>query len=330
MKYSFSSSSERGFIKSDENATTVIFEKIVALLPAFIWACFHFGEKTALTVIISTAFSLLIGTVAKTVFLSVRNKKYTAGFSLLFALEGMIVALAMPHNVKLWVVIAASAPAVLLTALWPFGAGIFPLSPAALSVSAITLITKDFTAGWALTSERLTYPLDIVCSGEMPDITMTDLMLGNVDGKIGEISAALLVAGMLYLVIRKHVSWMIPVTSAVVVGFLTNQFAPENVAYFPFVGSMLCSGGLLFASIFIAADPARLPVSSVGRIIIGLLIGGMTFAFRYFLKTDGIYYSIIIAQILTPVIENLTEPSVYGMISGNKKSKKKDPQKSEK
>ena len=317
------------YVHSDVNSHTVFFEKAIALMPVVIWAGFHFGIRSVYLTIISTVFSLAVGSIIKTSINTIKAKRFVSGISLLYAFQGLLIALAMPHNVRLWVILSADLIAVIPTSLLTIGAGAITICPVTVSISAISLITKEFSMSSALVSERLKYPIDIIFEGETPDITIPDLLLGNVDGKIGEISAALLAAGFIYLIIRKHISWYPSIAAVAVIGILAYEFAPENTAYYPYVINMICSGGLVFGAFYILSDPSVLPSSGFGKIITGLIVGGGTYAFRHWLNVDGVYYSITIATLLSPVIDSLTEPSVFGMVSkkktsDNKKTKTED------
>jgi len=119
--------------------------------------------------------------------------------------------------------------------------------------------------------------------------------------------------GGLYLIYRGHVDWRIPGTYLGTVFVLTAVFGTINGygLIYPFM--QLCSGGLMIGAFFMATDWVTSPITKKGRLIFGLGLGILTCLIRFFGGlAEGVCYSILIMNILTPLIDRYTKGRIFG------------------
>jgi electron transport complex protein RnfD len=151
-------------------------------------------------------------------------------------------------------------------------------------------------------------PLASIANGEMPD--MLDLFLGNTGGTVGETCALALLIGFVYLLVRRIISWHIPVSfigSVFILSLFMEGFDAARAL------ALVLSGGLLIGAIFMATDYVTSPTTPSGKLIYGIGAGIFTFLIRYFgIYPEGVSFAILLMNILNPYIESLTPRKIFG------------------
>lgn len=275
------------FLHSGNNSHSVILEQVIALLPLIIWATFRFSFRVPLLCLISVGFSFLTDLLIRT-FIRKILKKDIHPFDLYPIFIGICVVCMLPANASLAAVLLFDLAAVAVLRL--FGQAV---SPIATAYTVMLALTANFSAGYLFSNdERTVSTLDILMKGELPDFPASDIFLGRCDGMIGEISVILILVCGIYLILRGHISWEIPIAAIVSAFVVALEFAPDNVEYYQFAISQTLSGGIFFGSVFIAAPNRFTPTSTYGRMIYGLLIGAGAMFLRLYAHIDGIYPSI--------------------------------------
>ncbi|MCQ2450043.1 MAG: RnfABCDGE type electron transport complex subunit D, partial [Clostridia bacterium] len=128
-------------------------------------------------------------------------------------------------------------------------------------------------------------------------------------GCIGETTAALLLVGGVYLVLRKVINPVIPVS------FIGTVFVLYLIGGASLHSSLISilSGGLMLGAIFMATDYTTSPTTNLGKLIFGIGCGVLTFVIRRFANLpEGVSYSILLMNILTPHINSLTLAKPFG------------------
>jgi electron transport complex protein RnfD len=133
-----------------------------------------------------------------------------------------------------------------------------------------------------------------------------NLFFGQVGGCLGETSAFLLLVGGIFLLLTRVIDWRIPLSYLGTV-LLISLFTPLSPLFHLF------SGGLMLGAFFMATDYVTIPITSKGRVIFGIGCGVLTMLIRLFGGyPEGVCYSILFMNILTPLIERWTHPRIYG------------------
>ena len=232
---------------------------------------------------------------------------------------GMILALTMPANAPWWMLVVGSATAILLVKQLFGGIGDNFVNPAATARAVLLASWPALMSGGAYTA-----PLDAV-SGATPLAILgrsaeavaqaapstLDLFIGRIPGCIGEVSKIAILLGLVYLLIRKTITWHIPVTMIASFMLFTWLFGGD-----PLQGVLM--GSVLFGAVFMATDYVTSPMTHKGQIIfasgIGLLIALIRMFGGY---PEGTMYAILIMNVLTPLIDRVTHGKIYGEVKAH-------------
>ena len=142
------------------------------------------------------------------------------------------------------------------------------------------------------------------------DVNLFQLFVGHIPGTIGEVSAIALLLGAAYLLWRKVISFEIPVIYIATTAIFVFIFGEHSLNY---VLAQVLGGGLIFGAFFMATDYASTPLTKKGQMIYAVIIGILTGLFRIFgTGAEGVSYSIIIGNMLSPLIEGATIPKAFG------------------
>lgn len=293
---------------------------VIALAPACIWSVVVFGIKAALLILVCAGFA--VGT--EYVMQKALKRDVTiSDFSAL--VTGVLLAMNLPVNAPLWMAAIGSIIAIALTKQLYGGLGHNFVNPA-LAARAILMISwpAHMAAGAyipATDTVTSSTPLPLLVSevmsaatGETVAIPSTlDLFLGTngVYGCIGEISALALIAGGIYLVVRKVISPRIPLV------FIGTVAVFSFCAGFGVVGTLnqLFAGGLMLGAIFMATDYVTSPSTPIGQIIYAVGCGLITCIIRFYgAYPEGVSFAILLMNVSAPLIEKYTKIKKFGAV----------------
>lgn len=294
-------------IHSGRSTRRIMLDVLIALLPAAVAGSVIFGLRALLVLAVTTA--ACVGFEALYCLL-LKKEQTTSDLSA--AVTGLLLGLNLPASIPLWqCVIGALFAMIVVKALFG-GLGCNPVNPAItarvfmlvafgeMAKAANPVIVDAVSSATPLASETST--------------SLFDLFLGLHGGAIGETCAAALLIGGVYLIVRRVITWHIPVTYVFCV-FLCSFFA-ESLDPAAALASIL-SGGLLIGAIFMATDYVTSPSTSLGKVVFGIGAGLITFLIRYFgTYPEGVSFAILLMNILTPYIDALTRRRVFGAGGG--------------
>lgn len=306
------------FIRTSERVHSLMMDVIIALLPAFLWGVYTFGTRVLTVAVVSVASCVLFEAILQLI----RRRPVTI-FDLSAVVTGLLLTMGFSSAVPIWMpVVGAFISIVVIKGLFG-GLGRNLINPA-LAARVVLLMWPNalhtFTApGERLTGiglpqvESVTTPLDALHNGVFPGVTLSDLILGRTAGCIGEIFPVLLLAGGVYLVVRRVISWRIPVSYIVTVACLAFLFPQIEGANLNYMLCQLFSGGLLLGAIFMATDPVTSPTTPAGHWLYGVGCGVLTILFRYFgFFAEGMPFAILLMNLLTVVIDRCVIPTPFG------------------
>lgn len=234
-----------------------------------------------------------------------RRQKYEKGewSSEAFAL---LLTLIMPASVSYYVVIVGVLAAVLLAKEAFGGYGAYPFHPAAVGYAVVAVSWPEQVFSYPQPNLFASLPLGsvkgvalgesashILRTGGLPDISTMDLFLGNYAGPMGATMLLVILACALFLLHRRRIGVVAPVVFVLSCAFVA--------FFFPRLGDVVwtapwthlaeraaaaryevCSGGILYAAVFLINDPVTLPKNKVSRAVYGLVLGIVTMMFRYY------------------------------------------------
>ena len=292
-------------IHSGASTSRIMLDVLIALLPATAAAVVIFGIKSLIVI----AACVLTAVVGEALFNIVTKRKQTIG-DLSAVVTGLLLALNLSTNVPAWQCVVGTLFAIVCVKCLFGGLGCNFANPA-ITGRVFMLVAFSAVAGGAnptivdLTTSAT--PLEQLGKGETLDLM--DLFLGLHGGAIGETCIVALIVGFVYLLVRKVITWHTPVV------FIATVF----VLYLAFTGdvmmalSQILAGGLFIGAIFMATDYVTTPITTRGRVVFALGCGVITFIIRYFCAyPEGVSFSILIMNILTPFIEKWTAKEPLG------------------
>lgn len=315
-------------IRHGDTTRTIMTDVIIALIPAFIWGVICFGIRALAVVLLCVASSVFF----EFAFNKLLKKPSTIGdFSA--AVTGLLLGLNLPAAVPYWMPVIGSFFAIVVVKGLFGGIGKNFMNPALAArvflfawPEEMTTFTAPFKRlGLFAGSDEIAdaiasaTPLASLKSGALPDISWVDLITGKCGGSIGEVSSVLLILGGVYLLVRKVISWHIPVSFIGSVVLLTAIF-PQNGDVLSFVLSEVFAGGLILGAFFMATDYVTSPVTPKGRLIYGALCGAILVFIRYFGGyPEGASFAILIMNTLVYYLDRFTRPRVFGKTGGAKR-----------
>ena len=311
-------------VKHKNTTQVVMRDVLIALAPAFIWSIIQFGIMAAAL----TLFSVALCVFFEFAYQKIMKKPVTVSdFSA--AITGVLIAFNLPVTFKPWLLIFGCFFAIVIVKQLFGGIGKNIVNPAIAArifmfvswpkeLSTFPKGHNSFLSG-NLDSVTTATPLAALKKGELPETGILDSFLGNVPGSLGEISALLLTVGFVYLLVRRVITWHIPVTFIATVGVFALIFPQAGLTNVQSLGYHVFSGGLFLGAIFMATDYTTSPVTKLGRIIFGFGCGLITVAIRYLgAYPEGASVAIMIMNLLVWYIDRITMPRVFGF----KKEKK--------
>lgn len=293
-------------VRDKSSTRSIMWDVILALVPAAIFGIWNFGLNAAVliaTCIVTCVLTEYIWQKAMKLPLTVSDGSA--------ALTGLLLALNLSSTFPIWMAVLGSVFAILIVKQLFGGLGQNFMNPALgarcfLMVSfagKMTSFTYDGVTGAT--------PLAILKNGG-GKTDLVDMFLGTIGGTIGETSTLALLIGAAYLLIRKIISWRIPVCYIATFAVFVVLFAGEGFDMV-YLAKQLCGGGLMLGAFFMATDYVTSPITPRGQILFGILLGILTGVFRIFgASAEGVSYAIIISNLLVPLIEKVTIPVPFG------------------
>lgn len=312
-------------IKDGDSVNKIMYRVIFALAPALVWSFFIFGLSavvvTLTSVVSCVVFEWLIQKFVMNVEPSIKD-----GSAIL---TGILLAMNVPAGLPLWIIIIGAVVAIGVGKMSFGGLGQNPFNPALVGRVFLLISFPVQMTTWPSVTKQLVdatseaTPLALLKEGiksgsTIPDImqqlpSYSDMLLGNFSGSLGEISAALLLLGMVYMLIRKVITWHIPLTIIATVFVFTGiLYLVDPMQYADPVFHLL-SGGLMLGAIYMATDMVTSPMAKKGQIIFAIGIGLITVSIRIWgAYPEGISFAILIMNAFTPLINNYVKPKRFG------------------
>lgn len=320
-EYTISSSPH---IRDGETIPGIMWRVNAALLPAAAFAVWWFGVPALINMVVGVVFAVA----SEYIWQRAMHQPVTA-FDGSACITGLLLAMSMSPVLPPYMVAIGSVLAIVVAKQSMGGLGFNIFNPAhigraALMVSwpvAMTTWTKmqDMSAGVdAMTSAT---PLNILKLQGYDALLSTfggqanlywNMFIGTRNGSLGETSTVLLLIGGLYLIGKGYVNWIVPAVMIGTVGVLTFVFGPAGL----FSGDPLfhmMAGGLMLGAFFMATDMVTIPMTVKGQVIFAIGAGAITVLIRLVGGyPEGVCYSILLMNALTPLIDRFTKPRIFG------------------
>lgn len=297
-------------IKSGATTRRIMLDVLIALAPALCWSVYAFGWRALMLTAISVAFCVLF----EFGYEKLLKRPITIS-DLSAAVTGVLLAFNVPAGAAWWLMPIGAFFAIIIVKQLFGGIGKNVVNPA---LSARVLLFVSWPGELSSFSEPASDAISSATalaslkSGAIPQYSLLDMFLGNCPGCIGEVSALMLLIGLVYLLARRVITWHIPAAYLGTVAVLALIF-PQAGEPLTYLAYSLMSGGLLLGAIFMATDYTTSPVTGKGRLIYGVGCGLLTVLIRRFgAYPEGVSFSIMIMNLLVWYIDRLTMPVSFG------------------
>jgi electron transport complex protein RnfD len=330
-------------LKRPQGVEQIMRNVVYALLPVAGFSVWQFGISALVLLLTCTSVAML----TERLFAQLAGRGNTLG-DWSVVITGILLALTLPPGFPLWMAAVAAFIAVALGKALFGGLGFNVMNPALVGRAfvqaafpvAITTWTPAFLPGrfsefipstlavpfmrpdqvlpWIQTLEVDGFtgatPLALQKFQQITTST-SDLLFGQVIGSTGETSAILILLGGLYLALRRMLDWRIPLGVFAGATLVSLPLWWLDSAAYPSPVFVWLSGGLMLGAWFMASDMVASPVTALGALIYGALIGVLTVVIRLFGGLpEGVMYAILLANAASPLIASWTQPRVYGEV----------------
>lgn len=297
-------------VRSKDTTSDLMFDVIVALIPATVFGIYKFGAHAGLLVAVCMLSAMLSELIyEKLVRKTVTVKDCSA------ILTGLLLALNLPPELPVWMAVIGSVFAIIVVKQLFGGLGQNFMNPALGARCFLLLSFSKQMTQFVYDGVTTATPLAVMKAGAQPDMDIVSYMFkGDIGGTIGETSVIALLIGAAYLLIKRVISPKIPLTYIGTFAVCIAIYAAvKDYSVLEYTLAHLCGGGLMLGAWFMATDYVTSPITPWGKIIFGVMLGLLTFVLRIFGSgAEGVSYAIIISNLFVPLIERVTAPKAFG------------------
>ena len=309
----------------------------IALIPASAMGVYQFGFRAFLVLLTSVVAAMLSEYLWKRFV-----KKDKSGFTECSALvTGLLLGMNLPSTVPMWMPVVGSAFAIIVAKEFYGGLGQNFMNPA-LAGRCFLLIcfagrmtnfaiekgsSMFYNGAGAVDGISSATPLAViknlegvsVAEGiESAGFSLSDMFFGFTGGVIGEASTLAILIGAAYLLVKKVINLRIPVAYIATFAVFIVLFGGHGFDC-TYLACELCGGGLMLGAWFMATDYVTSPITKLGQVVFGILLGLLTGIIRVCGNSaEGVSYAIIFCNLLVPLIERLTMPKAFGTAKAKK------------
>ena len=318
-------------ILSGASVDSIMFNVILALLPVTAFAIFAFGLAGLLTLSMA-----LVSCVLTEHLICLATGKPTTIGDWSVTITGLLYGLTLPPSLPLWMGAVGGVICVALGKALFGGLGYNTFNPAlvgrAVLQAAFPVAMTTWIPGFmasrfsSVPASTLTLPFTKPAVDAITTATplalwkfgheatpVGDLAMGFISGSAGETSSVLIILGGIYLIARNMMNWRIPVSIIAAVFVLSGALHLVDPTRYASPVFMIFSGGLMLGALFMASDMVGSPMTSLGCYLYGALIGAVTVVIRTWGGLpEGVMYAILLGNAVTPHLDRLITPRVYG------------------
>ena len=287
-------------------SANIMRDVCVALLPALIASVVVFGAQSMLVTVVCVSAALF----SEALYERICKLPITIHDSSAIV-TGMLVAFNLPVSIPLWQAAIGSVVAIVLVKQLFGGLGKNFANPAIVGRIFLFLSFSKTMTNWTFPDAVSTAtPLALMRAGDMAALpSMLDMFLGNRAGCLGEASVLALLAGGIYMLVRKVITWHTPVAFIGTVFVLSWILGGD----FTYAVYQIMAGGLMLGAIFMATDYVTTPQTELGRLVFGFGCGLLTVMIRQWGSyAEGVSFAILFMNILTPYINKWTRHKPFG------------------
>ena len=304
------------------DTTRIMLMVLIGLAPSFLVSIYVFGMR----VIALTAVCIIASMFFEWEWNKLMHKTQTVG-DLSAAVTGTLIAFNVPSGLPFWIAIVGCFVAIIVVKQLYGGIGKNVVNPAitariVLFISFATQMTTWPLPRMAADATSTATPLGVLAEGGAELPSNMQMFLGFIGGSMGEVSALALLIGGLFLIWKKIISPIIPCCfiGTVFVFALIYYAATGDGNALQMAIFHICAGGVMLGAFFMATDYVTSPLLPMGKVIFGIGCGIITMVIRLWGQyPEGVSFSILIMNCLTPLIEDFCQKRLYGGAKKNEK-----------
>lgn len=311
-------------IHSSYTTQKLMRDVLIALVPAFCLSILVYG----LDVLRVTAIAVVSCVVVEYLIQRFLIKGDCTVKNLSAVLTGVLLAFNLPSDIPWWIVVIGAVVAIGVAKMTFGGLGRNPFNPALVGRVFLLIaypvqmtsfpqpISPEFVDAFAGATPLAALKAQAV---ELGDVNFLNMLSGVMPGSLGEISAISLLAGGVYMIWRRVITWHIPVAvlgSMAVFAFVVAAFTGGGALLYELPAFHLLAGGAMLGAIFMATDYVTSPMTPKGMLIYGVGIGVITMIIRMWgAYPEGMSFAILLMNAVTPLINKYVKPKRFGVMS---------------
>lgn len=305
-----------------ETTQRIMRDVVIALLPALIVSAVVFGWDVLRVTAVSIASCVLFEYLIQRFLF---RGPSTLG-NLSAVVTGLLLAFNLPASIPWWIVMMGALVAIGIAKMSFGGLGKNPFNPALvgrvfLLIAYPVQMTSFPQPQWSLTDAFSgATPLAAMKAGvvESVSVDFQDLFFGGIPGSLGEVAALALLAGFVYLLWRRVITWHTPVavlgTMALFAFFVGLGRHMSGAALYEFPAFHVLAGGAILGAVYMATDYATSPMTRKGMLVYGIGIGAITMCIRLWgAYPEGMSFAILVMNAAVPLINKYVKPKRFGL-----------------
>ena len=321
----------------DNSVKKLMYGVLIALMPTFFVSVWFFGLG-AIVVTLTAVLSAVMFEFLITKYILKQANPVMDGSA---ALTGLLLAFNLPSSLPIWLIIIGAFVAIVIGKTSFGGLGNNPFNPALVGRVFLLISWPVQMTSWPLPSpmsEKMLGYTDVTTgatplgqlaeamrNGEsmssfgerIPDYM--NMLIGNMGGSMGEIAGFALIIGLVYMLMKKIITWHIPVSILGTVAIFTGILWGIDSEKYADPAFHLLTGGMLLGAIFMATDYVTSPMSKKGQLVFGIGIGVLTVVIRLWgAFPEGVSFAILIMNAFVPIINMYIKPKRFGELVKDK------------
>ena len=299
---------------------TIMRDVLIALVPALLGSIYFFGFRALLVTLVSAAACVFF----EWGFCKIR-KLHCKTYDLSAVVTGVLLAFNLPASIPWWIVVIGAFVAIAIGKMTFGGLGKNPFNPALVGrVFLLIAYPAQMTsfpqpAGAVADAFSGATPLAAVKFGAVSAsaIDYQDMLFGSIPGSLGEVAALALLAGFVYLLWRRVITWHVPVTilatMALFAFFVALGRGWTGSLLYEFPAFHVLAGGAILGAVFMATDYSTSPMTVRGGVIYAVGIGVITMCIRLWgAYPEGMSFAILVMNATVPLINRSVKPKRFG------------------
>ena len=309
-------------VQTEESTAKIMWTVNAALLPATLMSVYFFGLPAVLVIVVS----ILTAVLTEVAIQKMLKKEVTIADGSAF-LTGILIAMNCPANIPLHIPVIGTFVAIAITKQLFGGLGYNVFNPALIGRAlilisfpkAMTTFTQPAASIMAMDAKTMATPLTVLKEDgvakllELYPNIYQNLLLGNRAGSLGETATIALLLGAAFLMVKRYITWHIPIPFIVTVGLFTWIFGGKGALFAGDAVFHMMAGGLILGAFYMATDYVTGPSVRSAQIVFGVACGLLTVLIR--LKggyPEGVMFAILIMNCFAPLLDRGMRSKVFG------------------